>query len=369
VSLLSDLGLDTLNLGAPSALAQTKAGAATVAPEYNIAGLGLTIGKTGLGALLTPLIDAADNLLNTLTSQLGGSNCSLGGDLGSIDLAGGAVVLDAESGGLVIDLQALLNTLGLDLNSLPANTDVIDVLVHYLTSPDGLAKGLTSALHSALDPLTNCTNGLLGGLLGGILDAVTGAMDNVTNQLTDVLGTLKTGNPLAPVGNALKQLIDVGVNVQSGPGAGATNSTYPFTSQLKATPNQSTAVVKDQTVVRAIEINMVGDPLATIALANAAAGPSTAAPGPSSSSPTTSGPPTSGTSTPANPNSNGNSTDANGGPAGPNGGANADLPTGVPAGMATHGGSPALPLVLLLVGLVLAGGGAVAWKLRGLRQH
>jgi hypothetical protein len=368
--LLSGLGVVKLNVGAVAALAQTKAGGATVTPSYNIAGLGLTIGKTGLGNLLQPVISAADSLLSTLTSQLGGSSCSLDGDLGSLDLAGGAVALDTASGGLVIDLQALLNTLGLDLNKLPANTDVIDVVVQYLTSPGGLAKALTSVLHSVVDPLTGCTQGLLGGLVGSVLTAVTGALDNLTGRLTSALGTLQTSSPLAPVGNALKQLIDVGVNVQSGPGAGATNSTYPFTSQLKATPNQSTPVVKDQTLVRAIEINLVGDPLATIAMANAAAGPSTAAPTPSSSSPTSSAPSSSGPSSgaPSTP-AGSNPSEAGNGPAGPNGGANANLPTGVPAGMATHGGTPTLPLVLLIVGVVLAGGGALAWKFRGLRLH
>jgi hypothetical protein len=306
-----------------------------------------------------------------LTNNLLGNNCSLGGSLSTINLAGGAVVLDTSSGGLTIDLQALLTTLGLDLNNLPANTDLIDVLVHYLTSPDGLAKALTSVLHTVVDPLTSCTNGLLGGLVNSVLTAVTGALDNVTGQLTDALGVLKTGSPLAPVGNALKQLIDIGVNVQSGPGAGPTNSAYPFTSQLKATANQSTPVVKNQTRVRALEINLVGDPLATIALANAAAGPSTAAPTPTSSSPTSSAPSSSGPTSgaPSTPAAGSISSGAGGNPAGPNGGANANLPTGVPAGMATHGGSPTLPLVLLIVGVVLAGGGALAWKFRGLRLH
>jgi hypothetical protein len=46
------------------------------------------------------------------------------------------------------------------------------------------------------------------------------------------------------------------------------------------------------------------------------------------------------------------------------------LPTGVPAGAGTHGGSPVLPLTLLLLGLVFAGGGVAAYRMRGsLNQH
>jgi hypothetical protein len=46
------------------------------------------------------------------------------------------------------------------------------------------------------------------------------------------------------------------------------------------------------------------------------------------------------------------------------------VPTGVPAGAGTQGGSPVLPLTLLLLGLMFAGGGAVAYRYRGrLNQH
>jgi hypothetical protein len=127
----------------------------------------------------------------------------------------------------------------------------------------------------------------------------------------------------------LKKLVDIGINVQPNGPAGT------FTSQLKATPSQTTPVVPDQTIVRAIEINLVGDPLATVALANAAAGPSAPAVAP----PVTTTPP--GTA----------------------------IPTGVPAGFQKPSGTPELPLVLLTVGIVLAAGGAVAWKLRGTPAH
>jgi len=41
------------------------------------------------------------------------------------------------------------------------------------------------------------------------------------------------------------------------------------------------------------------------------------------------------------------------------------IPTGVPAGQAQTGGTPTLPLVLLVLGLLMAAGGAATWRLRG----
>jgi hypothetical protein len=46
------------------------------------------------------------------------------------------------------------------------------------------------------------------------------------------------------------------------------------------------------------------------------------------------------------------------------------VPTGVPAGAGTHAGSPTLPIVLLALGLMFAGGGVLAYRMRGtLNQH
>jgi hypothetical protein len=45
------------------------------------------------------------------------------------------------------------------------------------------------------------------------------------------------------------------------------------------------------------------------------------------------------------------------------------VPTGVPAGLGTHGGSPVLPIVLMLLALTFAGGGVVAYRTRGKFTH
>ena len=81
-----------------------------------------------------------------------------------------------------------------------------------------------------------------------------------------------------------------------------------------------------------------GDSVVSLALGNAAAGPSVAAP--TVTTTTTTSTPTTASGT--------------------------NLPTGVPAGAAGHGdgGSPLLPAALLLLGLAVAGGGALSLRTR-----
>ena len=98
------------------------------------------------------------------------------------------------------------------------------------------------------------------------------------NQLQDAIngviakiGSAGGKHPFAPLVNGLKQALQIGVNVQpNGP-----RGTY--SSPLNATPDQATPVVAGQTIVRAIEIDLGGGQGASLALANAAAGPSSAA--------------------------------------------------------------------------------------------
>ena len=82
----------------------------------------------------------------------------------------------------------------------------------------------------------------------------------------------------------LAKVVAIGVNVESGPGKAADNTKYKFNSALAATPDQATPVVTDQTLVRAIEIDLLGGQVAGLALGNAAAGPSTPAVTPPTSS-------------------------------------------------------------------------------------
>jgi hypothetical protein len=332
------LGTVSAKIGAVSALAQTPKGYGKPGTtNYAIAGLDLTLSSPLVGSLLTPVTSTLASVLTQLTGALGAllpATCTLAPDLNFDD---GVLTIDAATGQIGISVQALLDALGLDLNTLPANTDLIAKVLGYLTSPAGLAKGLETIIDGLVTPLEAqldacLPSGVVGTLLTtvqGLLDTGKSTLESTVNSLLASLSGAAGTTLLKPVTDLLKQVIDIGVNVQPNGAKG------DFTSQLAATPKQGTAVVPGQTIVRAIEVDLIGDPLATVALANAAAGPSAAAP----PAPATPAAP----STTPNPNA---------------------IPNGVPAGMGTHGGTPVAPIVLLIVGLMMAAGGAVAFKIR-----
>lgn len=350
------LGGVQAQIGAVSALAQTAAGGAFKAPQYQLASLKLVLGSPALGALLQQLA-AGGTQLTTLLGTLGTAlpvggtlpaSCSLtsGTVPTTITLDQGAVVIDPATATLTVDLGKLLSVLGLNINSLPANTDLLAYLLNNLgdilsTGLEGVINGITGPLKALGDTCLPAL-GAIGGIIGGILNTLTSgqaALETAVNSIASSLAT--AGAPgLKTLTDQLAGLLAIGVNVQQGafPLAGAAKPDFAFTSQLAATPDQATPVVSGQGVVRAIEIDLLGGQAASLALASAAAGPSSAVVAPTTSAPA---PPT--TSAP-----------------------NTQIPTGVPAGAAGHGDTtPTLPLVLLLLGLVLAGGGATFYRTRG----
>jgi hypothetical protein len=356
------LGELNLGIGAVSGLAQTPKGyAKSGSAGYNIAALNLQLGSPQLGALLgqvtTTLTDALSGVtgaltpISTLLGNLFPSTCALTpGSLGStLTLAGGAVTVDVTHATITVDIDALLKTAQLDLNNLPPNTDLVAWLVDHLS--DVLTNGIAGIVNGLLDTLKTTIDtcltalGPLAQTLGQLLTTLQDAVTTTTTTLNGVLAPITSA--IAPLLGGLSGLVDVGVNVQPNGPAGT------FTSGLTATPKQGTPVVTGQTIVRAIEVDVLStgnvnrqavgnaakaaDPLVALALGNAAAGPS-AAPG-QSSSPAS---PEPSTSVPAT-----------------------NIPTGVPAGMGTHGRSPVLPITLLVLGLMFAAGGAAAFRLRG----
>lgn len=366
------LGGVTASIGAVSSIARTPAygpaldaswpSACTQASStcYQIASLDLKLGSPLLGQLLSGLLKSISSTLASLTTSLTGAvngvvplpaNCKLVSPTAitqPISLDNGAVVLDPTDGSLTIDLEALLKTLGLDLNALPANTDLVSYLLNYLTSPTGLAKGLEGVINGLTKPLTDqyaaCKTALnaiplLGPILTGLLDTLTSSQTTLENTINGLVSSLSAAggtNPLAPIGDVLKKLLDIGVNVQPQVSSGN------FTTQLDKLPKQGMTPppVPYEHTVRALEVQLLGGAV-NVALANSAAGPSNPAVAP--------------TSPPASPTGSAPAT---------------NIPTGVPAGLGSHGGSPALPLVLLALGLMFAGGGVVAYRMRGtLNQH
>ncbi|MEP7022045.1 MAG: hypothetical protein ABI808_15485 [Pseudonocardiales bacterium] len=227
----------------------------------------------------------------------------------------------------------------------------MNFLLDYLASPDGLAAGLQGIIGGLTNPLadkfTACLTALQNsgpiGQIAGLLLTLTNTLTAGQTQLEDTINGIVTAlgdaaggtSPLAPLGDVLKKVIDIGVNVQPQVSSG------DFNTNLNKLPKQGMTPppVPYQHTVRANEVQLLSGAV-TLALANSSAGPSRGpivccAPPPSSSSV----PPT-------------------------------NIPTGVPAGSGTHGGSPLLPIVLLAIGVLFAAGGFVSYRMRGaLNRH
>lgn len=350
------LGAVKVKIGAVSSLAQTTSGGAIVplgTNHYGIASLSLSLGSPALAGLLGQVTSQSGTLTGLLApvitalglaSQTVPGSCAItAGTLpSSISLDSGAIVIDASTGTITVDVAKLLQVLGLNINSLPANTDLLSYVLTNL--PTILAAGLPAVVNGIITPLETafaaCVTALgpLAGLLGPVLTTLTTGQATVESTLSQVAAGLASAAPggLGALSTALGQLLTVGVNVQAGPGAGTTNANHPFTSKLKATTDQADTPVTNQTIVRAVEVDLAGGQVAAIALANSAAGPSTKAAVvvTTPAAPTTAAPVT-------------------------------DIPTKINAGKAAPGGNPQLPVILLVGALVMAAAGGIAWKIRG----
>jgi hypothetical protein len=348
---LDALGEVKLTVGAVAAVASTPQGFQKPATtDYRIASLDLVLSSPGLGQLLGTLSQQLNQsgLATTLTNLLSSGNvlpksCDLTKLLlpDNLDLGNG-ITISATNGKITISLGRLLDTLGFNINKQPANTDLLTKLLDYLTSVDGLTTGVENVINGLVTNLEsqfNACSSALTGPLANLLDTLNGARTTFEQAVNNLVGGLSsvpggTGNPLAPIGTALKNVLDIGVNVQPNGPSGS------FRSALSASPKQGTPAVPGQTVVRAIEIDLVGDPLAAVALGNAAAGPSSA---PAPVAVTSSSPPQPDAGVPAT-----------------------NIPTGVPAGLATPDvATPVLPITLVALGLMFAAGGVAAFKYRG----
>lgn len=359
------LGGVTASIGAVSSIARTPEFGPPLANSwlqsctqdsatcYKIASLDLSMGSPLLGGIFSQVSSTLDTVLSSLATAAGNvglpAACSFTQSFGSISLENGAVVIDSANASITIHLKDLLQTLlGKDLNNLPANFDVINFLLDYLSSPSGLAAGIAGVIDGITTPLsdkfTACLTALQNsgpiGQVAGLLLQLTNALNAGKAQLTTLINQIVAAlaqaggpSPLAPLADVLRKLIDIGVNVQPQVSSG------DFNSNLGPLPKQGMTPppVPYEHTVRAIEVQLLGSNGVTVALANSSAGPSH---GPIVCCVTpTSVPPT-------------------------------NIPTGVPAGEATHGGSPLLPIVLLALGLIFAAGGVTSYRMRGrLNRH
>jgi hypothetical protein len=298
------LGNVTASIGAVSSIARVPAFgpalpaswlascSADAATCYQIASLDLTMDSPLVGQLFATISSQLAAVLDGLATTAGAiglpPECSFDAGFTSISLESGAVVVDPLTGGITIDLKALVQALlGQDLNALPANTDLTKVVSDYLASPSGLAAGLSTAISGLATPLSSKFSACLTAMQGsGPIGAVAGLLLTLTTELTagetqvtntisgivTALGTVTAGDsPLAPLGDVLGHLVGLGANIQPGVSGG------DFTTALDALPKQGMTAppVPYQYVVRALEVQIL-DRTATVALANSAAGPSQA---------------------------------------------------------------------------------------------
>lgn len=313
---------------------------------YDIASANLSLGSPMLAGLLAKVNPVLTGILSQLSTALGGTlpkTCTLTPDL---NFDGGVLHINGAAGSITFSVGALLAALGLDLNELPPNTDLTDKVIQYLTSPDGLAKGVTTIVNGLTTPLAsaakNCTpSGTPGAVIAQITGILTSGQQQLETTVNGILGSLggaSAAKLVDPLTTLLKKVLEIGVNVRPQLSSG------DFTTRLDKLPKQGMTPppVPYEYTVRAIEVQALSGAV-TLALANSAAGPSHPVAAPVASS----------------------SAAPSGASAAPD-----QIPTGVPAGSGTHGGGlPLLPLGLLLLALMFAGGGAVAFKLRGRLNH
>lgn len=344
------LGGLTADFGAVAARAHTPIGAGgTGDTQYSIGSLKLVLASPALGKVLGQLGNQLKPPPALPTSGLPvkfpKKACSFKAQaLSTISIAGGTVTIDPLQGSITIDVVALLRTLGVNINALPANTDLLAYVLNYLGSAKGFAAGLQSAVANTfvaqkqnfVDCLSAITKNFpapFDTLVQDLYNQFTAGQTQVVDTINGAVAQLAAAggaDPFQPLVDGLGQALQIGVNVQPHGPRGS------YQSPLAATPDQATPVVAGQTIVRAVEIDLGGGSGVDLALANAAAGPSTAA------SPA---PPPAPTRTPAVQH-------------------NHRIPTGIPAGQAPTGSGPQLPLELLAIGVALAAAGGLVYRLR-----
>lgn len=178
-------------------------------------------GVAGLGALGVVDITGEGGLLNLLSSV----DTTLG--------TGGPVQVDLTTGTVTVDVEELLKSLGLDLNNLPPNTEIVNLILNALDGRvvdlvidelDKLVQTITTAvanvgvnvtaplpppLNVAVPipaPIQTLIDGVLSGTLSDLLRPVTGTQSSLLGPGSDLLD---------PLFNALDDVLSLRVNVQS----------------------------------------------------------------------------------------------------------------------------------------------------------
>ena len=257
-----------LNVGDIAASAKQKSGHnKKQTGDYRIAQLTLSLRSPLLAGIVGPLttqLAGVQGLVNGAVNGLGLGVITVS-SLPSLALdttpgGTGPVNINLATGAITVNVEALLQSLGLDLNNLPPNTELLPLIVHAINTHvvglvtdelGALADRITAAVGdvtvSVLGvPVSGASLGLVTGALSGLLPTVLAPLTGVQNSLTGA-GVL---NPLLdPVFAALSSVLSLEVNVQS-------RSNHTFTER---------ALV--------VQVLPGADPLVRLNLASASVGP------------------------------------------------------------------------------------------------
>jgi hypothetical protein len=266
---LAALGSLRASVGAIAATADQAAGKnGAQVGHYEIASLKLTLSSPALSQAIKQLTGGSSQVpgLSDLISTLASTGLPVGTlekvgtadpvtaltkaltSLGNVDLSNGAITGSLTNGTLTVDVAKLLkSTLNLDLNNLPPNTHLIEVVAKAL--PQALTNGLTqlqAQLTSGFKQLS-----LAGTPLPPGATQVNDALTMLLNPLAKALSSGATGlsaSVFSPMAKNLEKLVDVVVNVQERAGGTFTE--------------------------RALQLDLIGDPMVTVDIASASVGPS-----------------------------------------------------------------------------------------------
>jgi hypothetical protein len=294
---LADLDL---SVGAISASAdQAKGENGKQTGDYNIASLKLNLQSPLLANLLGGLdLTGGQSQLDGLSTTLNGLNLNsllsglLGGLLGTPSVAvanvpvlsdivadqdltvgDGAVTVNLSNGKITVDVEALLKKLGLDLNNLPPNTELVRLILNALTDHitdlvkdvvKGLADDITDAVAdinitgSAIPLIPGPAQALpTAGLLAALQPTLDTVLGTVLDPVSDLLGQVGS-TLLDPLFDALESVLSIRVNVQNKAGGAFTERAI----QIRVLPDGA-----------GVNTAAASDSLATVNLASASVGP------------------------------------------------------------------------------------------------
>jgi len=260
----------TVNVGALSATANQAAGAnGAQTGAYRIGSLNITANSPLVGNIGTGLVTTVSGLQGTVNGLQATLNGLLGGlvtinnlpNVGNIvnntltvvTSADGSITANLKTGVVQIDVEKVLATAGLNINTLPANTDLLPYITAALTTQ--LLPAITTALTNTVTALTSA----------------------ITNISATLLGIPVSLSVLTPLLNGLVTTVVAPVNATIA-GLGATvitplANTLTNVVALQANVKSTTGGVFTETALRVGVLPTLATPVASLNLASASVGP------------------------------------------------------------------------------------------------